>query len=88
MHPERERHYESHNQEAHFPFVVYVLCNQLKTGMGNALIDTGSQVSLVAETGLVWGLKIRKPLVQIHDITSNVMETKGQIDLCRGNFCS
>ena len=27
MHPERERHYDSHNQEAHFPFVVYVFRN-------------------------------------------------------------
>ena len=84
MHPERERRYKSHNQETQFPFVVYVLCNQLKTGMGNALIDTGSQVSLVAETGLIRGLKVRKHLVQIHGITGNVMETKGQIDLCVG----
>jgi hypothetical protein len=48
--------------------------------MGNALIDIGSQVSLVAETGLVRGLKVRKHLVQIHGITGNVMENKGQID--------
>ena len=52
--------------------------------MGNALIDTGSQVSLVAETSLARGLRIKKQVVQIHGITGGVMDTKGQIDLCVG----
>jgi hypothetical protein len=56
----------------------------LKNGMGNALIDTGSQVLLVAETSLARGLRIKRQVVQIHGITGNVMDTKGQIDLCVG----
>ena len=47
-------------QRNHSPFVMYVLCNQLKNGMVNALIDTGSQVSLVTEKGLARGSKIRR----------------------------
>lgn len=34
------------------PFEIYVLCNKLCTGLGNALVDKGSQVSLVKESGL------------------------------------
>jgi hypothetical protein len=56
--------------------------------MGNALIDTGSQVSLVAETSLTRGLKIKEQVVQIHGITGNTMDTKGQIDLCVGETSS
>jgi hypothetical protein len=56
----------------------------LKGGMGDALIDTGSQVSLVAETSLARGLRIKKQVVHIHGITGNTMDTKGQIDLCVG----
>jgi hypothetical protein len=52
--------------------------------MGNALIDTGSQVSLVAENGLARGPKIKMHVLRIHCITGNVMETKWQIDLCIG----
>ena len=52
--------------------------------MGNALIDTGSQVSLVTETGLAQGSEIKRRVLRIHGITGNVMETKGQIDLCIG----
>jgi hypothetical protein len=80
-HPECNLCYDSHVQEVHFPFVIYVLCDQLKNGLGNALIDTGSQVSLVAETSLARGLRIKRQVIQIHGITGNVMDTKGQIDL-------
>jgi hypothetical protein len=52
--------------------------------MGNALIDTGSQVSLVKATGLARGLKAKEQVVQIHGITDNVMETKGKVELCIG----
>jgi hypothetical protein len=40
-----------HGQSS-YPFEIYVLCDSLKTGMGNALVDTGSQVSLVTERSL------------------------------------
>ena len=76
--------YDSHDREVRFPFVIYVLCDQLKNGMGTALIDAGSRVSLVTENSLARGLKIKKQVVQIHGITSNVMETKGKVDLCIG----
>jgi len=46
--------------------------------MGNALIDTGSQISLVVETSLARGIKFRRQVIQIHGITGNVMETKEQ----------
>lgn len=81
IHPKCELSHDSHRQEAQFPFVVYILCDQLKNGTGNALIDTGSQVSLVAETDLARGLKIKKQVVQIRGIPGTVMETKGQTDL-------
>ena len=54
------------------------MCDQLKHGMGNALIDTGSQISLVVETSLARGIKFRRQVIQIHGITGNVMETKEQ----------
>jgi hypothetical protein len=82
IHPDRERDYDSHKQKEHSPFVVYILCDQLINAMGNALRDTCWQVSLVAETSLIRGLRIRKHLVQIKRFTGNVMETRGQIDLC------
>jgi hypothetical protein len=52
--------------------------------MGNALIDTGSQVLLVKEAGLARGLETKRQVVQIHSITGNVMETKGNVGLCIG----
>jgi hypothetical protein len=45
IHSECNLSYDSHGREVHFLRVIYVLCDQLKNGMGNALIDTGSQVS-------------------------------------------
>ena len=35
------------------PYEIYVLCDSLKTGLGNAIVDTGSQVSLVKERSLI-----------------------------------
>ena len=46
MHPVYNLSSHLRGQEVHSPFVIYVLCDQLKNGMENALIDTGSQVSL------------------------------------------
>jgi hypothetical protein len=55
-----------------------------KTGMSNALVDTGSQVSLVTERSLFKGLDIERYVLQLHGITGNHMETKGQVELCKG----
>ena len=49
--------------------------------MVNALIDTGSQVSLVTEKGLAQGSKIRMHTLTIYGITGSVMETKVQVEL-------
>jgi hypothetical protein len=56
----------------------------IENGVGNALIDTGSEVSLGKETDLARGLKTKRQVVQIHGKTGNVMETKGKVDLCIG----
>jgi hypothetical protein len=42
------------------PFEMYVLCDNLRTGMGNALVDTGSQVSLATEQSLNTGSVIKE----------------------------
>ena len=42
------------------PFEIYVLCESLKTGLGKALVDTGSQVSLVKERSLIKGSDIKR----------------------------
>jgi hypothetical protein len=47
--------------------------------MGNALIDTGSQISLVTESSLTRGIKVGRQVVRIHGITGSTMETEGQI---------
>ena len=52
--------------------------------MGNALIDTGSQISLVAEASLTRRIKIKRQVIQIHGITGNVMETRGKTELSLG----
>jgi len=52
----------------------------LKTGLGNALVDTGSQVSLVKERILIKGSDIKRHVLKIHGITGDYLETKGQID--------
>jgi hypothetical protein len=61
-----------------------VLCDSLKNGIGNALIDTGLQVSLVTAEALARGLRIDKNILEIHGITGNSMATKGCVDLCIG----
>jgi len=66
-------------QRIHSPFVIYVLCNQMKNGMVNALLDTGSQVSLVTEKGLARRSKFIRHILTIHGITGSVMETKGKL---------
>jgi hypothetical protein len=63
-----------------------VICDSLKNGRGNALIDTGSQVSLVTARNLIRGSKIDKQVMKIHWITGNLMETKGYVLLCIGGM--
>jgi hypothetical protein len=53
-------------------------------GMGTALTDKWSKVSLVAETGIARERKFTRHVLLIHSITSNLMETKGQITLYIG----
>jgi hypothetical protein len=64
---------------------IYVLCNELRTGLGNALVDTGSQVSLVKEIGLIRGSNIRRDVSRIQGITVDFMEIKGQTKLSTGD---
>ena len=52
--------------------------------MGNALIDTGSQISLGVENILARGIKNRRYVIQIHGITGNVMATTGQTEISLG----
>jgi len=80
----REFNREFEKQPCQGPFVIYTLYDQLKHGMGNALIDTGSQISLVVETSLARGTKCNKHVIQIHGITGDVMETRRQTELCLG----
>jgi hypothetical protein len=56
--------------------------------MGNALIDTGSQISLVAADSLFRREKLGKQIIQINGITGNTMETRGQINLTLGETAS
>ena len=61
------------------PFEIYVLCDSLKTGLGNALVDTGSQVSLVTEQ--FKGSDITRHVLKFRGITGDYLEIKGQIVL-------
>ena len=70
------------------PFEIYLLCNSLKTGLGNAQVDTGSQVSLVKERSLIKGSDITRHVLQIRGITVDYLETKGQIELRIGETSS
>jgi hypothetical protein len=56
------------------------------TGLGNALVDTGSQVSLVTERSLNKGSEVKNNVVKIHGIAGNAMETIGRVDLCVGEI--
>ena len=58
-----------------------MLCEQLSTGLGNALVDTGSQVSLIKESSLTRGSRIRRDISSIQGITGNSKQIRGQIEL-------
>jgi hypothetical protein len=63
------------------PFDIFILCEQIHTGMAKILIDTGAQVSLVKEGRLARGSGIRQDIHFVHGITGDFIQVKGQIDL-------
>jgi hypothetical protein len=67
--------------ESKWTFEMYVLSEDLITTLGDALVDTGSQVSLVKESSLTRGSKIRTTRVCIKGITGHPLEIKGQVEL-------
>jgi hypothetical protein len=60
---------------------VHVVSPQLKEGLGVALIDTGSQISLVRESSLIRFSREKNDNFKIYGITSEEVEMKGQIKL-------
>jgi hypothetical protein len=42
---------------------IYIVCEQLKQGMGNALIDIGPQISLLKDSSLVRTTKVGKQVM-------------------------
>jgi len=65
-------------------FEIYVLCNELITGLGNILVDTGSQVSLGKEGTLIRGSNIKHDVSCIQSITGDFMQVKGRTRLSIG----
>jgi hypothetical protein len=62
-------------------YEVYVDSLQLREGLGTALIDTGSQVSLIKESSLT-KLRAKKGRdLKICGITGKQMDIKGQVEL-------
>ena len=66
------------------PFEIYALCDGSITGLGNALVDTGFQVSLVKEGTLIRGSHIKYDVSRIQGIIGDFMEIKGQTKLIIG----
>jgi hypothetical protein len=62
-------------------YEIYIISPQLKEGLGVALIDTGSQVSLVNESSLTKFSKERYGNIQISGITGNHVDVRGQVNL-------
>ena len=56
-----------------------MLCDSLKTGLGNALVDTGYQVSLGKECSFIKGSDIKRHLLKFHGTMGDYLETKWQI---------
>jgi hypothetical protein len=57
----------------------------VQTGIGNALIDTGAQVSLVKKGRLTRGSEIIRDITCIHGITGDSLNIEGQTDLIVGD---
>jgi hypothetical protein len=53
----------------------------LREGLGIALIDTGSQISLVRESSLIKFSKEKNGNLKIYGISGKQMEVKGQVKL-------
>ena len=66
------------------PFVVYVLCDYLPEGYGEALIDTGSQVSLVKQDSLKYA-KIKPANISFQTVTGELFPVIGVVNLCINN---
>jgi hypothetical protein len=62
-------------------YEIYIVSRQLKEGLGVALIDSGSQVSLVKEASLIKASKEKYGNIQIQGVTGKPMNVKGQIKL-------
>jgi hypothetical protein len=84
-----DKSYQRDNRDLNYqikdPFECYILCNQLHTGLGNALIDTGSQVSLIKESVLTRGSNIERDISHIQGVTGDFMELKERIKLNIGD---
>jgi hypothetical protein len=76
-----EEHVESTDDGSLGYYEIYVISPQLKNEPGVALIDTGSQVSLVKESSLTKFSKERYGNVKISGITGNQIDIKGQVKL-------
>lgn len=70
---------ESEDSLGHYE--VYVVCPQLKEGLGIALIDSGSQISLVKESSLIKYSKEKDENHKVYGITGKHIEIKGQVKL-------
>jgi hypothetical protein len=62
-------------------YEVYVVSPQLREGLGVALIDTGSQVSLVKESSLTKFCGKKDRNLTICGITGKEIDVKGQVEL-------
>lgn len=69
------------------PYEVYVLCPEIKGGLGIALIDTGAQVSLVRESSLVKNIAQSDDVIEIQGISGKNIKVKGMVNLTLNN-CS
>jgi hypothetical protein len=76
-----EEHIKGNDDGSLGYFEIYIISPQLKEGLGVALIDTGSQVSLVKESSLTKFSKERYGNIQISGITGNHVDIKGQVNL-------
>jgi hypothetical protein len=66
------------------PDVVYVLCDYLPQGYGEALIDTGSQVSLFKHDSLTH-VRIRPENISFQTVTGELFPVIGVVELCINN---
>jgi hypothetical protein len=62
-------------------YEIYIVSRELKEGLGVALIDSGSQISLVKEASLIKFSKEKYGDIQIQGVTGRPMNVKGQVRL-------